>query len=84
MKVASTRRKAHARSRWNGLPENGVGRHLASVGFDDGVKQALERAQKTLRHVRWFEVKEQRGRITAQGIEYQVTIEVGFALEDTL
>jgi len=48
------------------------------------VKRALERAQKTLRHVRWFEVKEQRGRITEQGIEYQVTIEIGFALEDTL
>jgi dodecin len=56
----------------------------SSVGFDDGVKRALERAQKTLRQVRWFEVKEQRGRITNQGTEYQVTIEVGFALEDTL
>jgi dodecin len=56
----------------------------SSAGFDDSVKRALERAQKTLRHVRWFEVKEQRGRITAQDTEYQVTIEVGFALEDTL
>lgn len=56
----------------------------SSVGFDDGVRRALERAQKTLRHVRWFEVKEQRGRITPQGTEFQVTIEVGFALEDTL
>ena len=56
----------------------------SSVGFDDCVKRALERAQKTLRHVRWFEVEEQRGRITADGVEYQVTIEVGFALEDTL
>jgi len=56
----------------------------SSVGFDDGVKRALERAQKTLRHVLWFEVKEQRGRITADGIEYQVTVEVGFALDDTL
>jgi len=54
----------------------------SNIGFDDGVKQALERAQKTLRHVTWFEVKEQRGRLTARGIEYQVTIEVGFALED--
>jgi len=56
----------------------------STLGFDDGVKRALERAQKTLRQVRWFEVKEQRGRITDEGIEYQVTIEVGFALEDTL
>ena len=56
----------------------------STLGFDDGVKRALERAQKTLRQVRWFEVKEQRGRINDEGIEYQVTIEVGFALEDTL
>jgi flavin-binding protein dodecin len=56
----------------------------SNVGFDDGVKRALERAQKTLRQIRWFEVKEQRGRITDEGIEYQVTIEVGFALEDTM
>jgi dodecin len=54
----------------------------SNIGFDDGVKRALERAQKTLRHVTWFEVKEMRGRVSAHGIEYQVTIEVGFALED--
>ena len=51
------------------------------VGFDDGVKRAIERAQKTLRNVQWFEVKEQRGRITTGGIEYQVTVEIGFELE---
>jgi flavin-binding protein dodecin len=51
------------------------------TGFDDAVRRAIERAQKTLRHVQWFEVKEQRGRIMADGIEYQVTIEIGFILE---
>ena len=55
----------------------------SSVGFDDAVKRAIERAQKTLRNVYWFEVKEQRGRIDDNGIEYQATIEIGFALEDT-
>jgi flavin-binding protein dodecin len=54
----------------------------STVGFDDCVRRAIERAQKTLRNVRWFEVKEQRGRITDHGIEYQVTVEIGFALED--
>ncbi len=44
-------------------------------------RRAIERAQKTLRHVQWFEVKEQRGRILADGIEYQVTVEIGFTLE---
>lgn len=52
------------------------------VGFADAAKQAVERAQKTLRQVQWFEVKEQRGRIQSDGIEYQVTVEIGFALEN--
>jgi len=52
------------------------------VGFADAAKQAVERAQKTLRQVQWFEVKEQRGRILPDGIEYQVCVEIGFALEN--
>jgi flavin-binding protein dodecin len=54
----------------------------STVGFDDAVKRAVDRAMKTLRNVQWFEVKEQRGRISENGIEYQVTVEIGFALED--
>jgi dodecin len=53
----------------------------SNVGFDDAVRRAIERAQKTLRNVQWFEVKEQRGRIDGSDIEYQVTVEIGFALE---
>ena len=53
----------------------------SSVGFDDAVRHAIERAQKTLRNVQWFEVQEQRGRIEGNDIEYQVTVEIGFALE---
>jgi flavin-binding protein dodecin len=56
----------------------------SSVGYDDAIKQAVERAHKTLRNMEWFEVKEQRGRLTDGTIEYQVSLEVGFALEDTL
>jgi dodecin len=53
----------------------------SSVSFDDAVKRAIARAQKTLRDLQWFEVKEQRGRIDGGTIEYQVTVEIGFALE---
>lgn len=56
----------------------------STIGFDDAVKVAVQRAHKTLRNLQWFEVKEQRGKLTDNGIEYQVTIELGFALEDTL
>lgn len=54
----------------------------SATGYDDAIRRAVERAQKTLRNVQWFEVKEQRGRITSGGIEYQVTLEIGFALEE--
>lgn len=53
----------------------------STIGFDDAVKRAIERAQKTLRNVQWFEVKEQRGRIDGNDIEYQANVEIGFALE---
>ena len=56
----------------------------SSVGYDDAIKQAVERAHTTLRNPEWFEVKEQRGRLKNGSIEYQVELEVGFALEDTL
>ena len=54
----------------------------STTGFDDAVRRASSRAQKTLRNVQWFEIKEQRGRIDDSSIEYQVTLEIGFALED--
>ena len=47
----------------------------STVGFDDAVNGAVRRAQKTLRNVQWFEVREQRGKLTGSTIEYQVTIE---------
>jgi dodecin len=55
----------------------------STAGFDAAVKVAIDRARKTLRNVQWFEVTEQRGKLVDGGIEYQVTLEVGFALEDT-
>lgn len=54
----------------------------SGTGYDDAIKQAVERAQQTLRNVQWFEVKQQRGRITQAGIEYQVMLDVGFVLEE--
>lgn len=54
----------------------------SGTGYDEAIKQAVSRAQKTLRNVQWFEVREQRGRITSTGVEYQVTLDVGFMLEE--
>jgi flavin-binding protein dodecin len=51
--------------------------------FDDAVKNALERAQKTVRNMRWFEVTDTRGYLEDGKIaHWQVTLKVGFTLED--
>ncbi len=52
------------------------------VSFAEAVKTAVEEASKTVRHMDWFEVVEQRGRIhDGKVAEFQVTIRVGFKLE---
>ncbi len=55
---------------------------ISDVSFAEAVKVAVEEAGKTIRHMSWFEVVEQRGRIhDGKVAEFQVTINVGFKLE---
>jgi len=50
--------------------------------FAEAVKAAVEEANKTVRHMDWFEVVSQRGRIADGKVdEFQVTIKVGFKIE---
>jgi flavin-binding protein dodecin len=51
--------------------------------IDDAIRNALERAGKTLRHLDWFEVIETRGQLNEDGsiAYYQVSLKVGFRLE---
>ena len=52
-------------------------------GIDQAVRNGIERAGKTLRHIDWFEVTEIRGNIHDGGIaHFQVGMKVGFRLED--
>jgi flavin-binding protein dodecin len=52
-------------------------------GIEDAVKNALDRARKTVRNMRWFEVSETRGYLEDGDIaHWQVTLKVGFTLED--
>ena len=52
------------------------------VSFAEAVKAAVDEASKTVRHMDWFEVVEERGRIhDGKVAEFQVTIRVGFKLE---
>lgn len=51
-------------------------------GFDAAVKNAVTRAEKTVRNMRWFEVTETRGEIEEGKINHwQVTLKVGFTLD---
>lgn len=50
---------------------------------DDAIRNAVERAGKTVRGIRWFEVLETRGHVADGGIcHFQVTLKVGFTLDE--
>lgn len=49
----------------------------------DAIENAIARAAKTMRHLRWFEVTQFRGEIEEGKVRhYQVTMKVGLTLED--
>ena len=51
--------------------------------IEEAVQNAVAKAAGSLRNMRWFEVIETRGQIENGCIAYwQVTIKVGFTLED--
>ena len=50
--------------------------------IEDAVKNALAKASRSLRNLRWFEIVETRGHIEDGKIgHWQVTIKVGFTLD---
>ena len=52
-------------------------------GFEEAVQNALARAKKTVRNMRWFEVTETRGDIEDGKVGgWQVTLKIGFTLEE--
>ena len=53
-------------------------------GYEEAVRNALARAKKTMRNMRWFEVTETRGNIDDDGGvgDWQVTLKIGFTLEE--
>jgi len=54
----------------------------STVSSDDAIRNAIETAAKTLRHIDWFEVTETRGHVADGKVaHFQVTLKVGFRLE---
>jgi flavin-binding protein dodecin len=50
--------------------------------IEDAIKNAVSRAAKSVREMKWFEVVQTRGHIENGTVRhYQVTIRVGFTLE---
>lgn len=55
----------------------------SSESIDDAVRRAIERASKTVRDIRWFEVLDVRGHVKDGRIgHWQVTVKVGFTLDE--
>ncbi|MCV2215962.1 dodecin [Thauera sp. Sel9] len=51
-------------------------------GTDAAIRNAIETAAQSIRHIDWFEVVETRGHVVDGKIAYfQVTLKIGFRLE---
>jgi flavin-binding protein dodecin len=50
--------------------------------IEEAIQNAIARAAKTIREMKWFEVVQTRGHIEKGSVRhYQVTLRVGFTLE---
>ena len=54
----------------------------SETGVQEAIDGALTKAAKSLRNIDWFEVVGIRGGVTGEKTYYQVTLKIGFRLED--
>ena len=55
----------------------------SSDGIDAAIRSGIARASESLRHLGWFEVTDIRGHLEDGAVaHYQVTMKVGFRLDD--
>ncbi len=55
----------------------------SSKSLEEAIQNAVSKAAKTNKNLRWFEVIETRGTIDGNSVsQWQVTVKIGFALED--
>jgi hypothetical protein len=68
--------------------EEHIYKHIEVTGssaksIEEAVQNAVARAARTLRSLRWFEVVETRGMIENGSVAmWQVTVKIGFTMED--
>ena len=54
---------------------------IAEEGYEQAIQNAISKASQTLEDMAWFEVIEQRGKVSSgKVVEYQVIIKVAFKL----
>ena len=55
----------------------------SKISVEDAIQNAIKQCSKSIRNMSWFEVIETRGQIEENKVAYwQVTIKVGFRVED--
>ena len=55
----------------------------STTSLEDAINNAIHRAGKTVKNLRWFEVMEMRGDIDKKKVaHWQVKLKVGFTIED--
>lgn len=55
----------------------------SEAGMQEAIENAIAKAAKSIHDMRWFEVVETRGHIEGDRVaHWQVTIKVGFTLDD--
>lgn len=55
---------------------------ISEKGYEEAIQNAIAKASQSLKGLSWFEVLEQRGRITGGKVaEYQVIIKAAFKLD---
>jgi flavin-binding protein dodecin len=55
----------------------------SSIGTDEAIRNAIEKAALSMSHIGWFEVVQTRGHVAEGKIaHFQVTLKVGYRIED--
>jgi hypothetical protein len=55
----------------------------STTSCDDAIRNAIQRASRTVRNIKWFEVIETRGQVeNGEVAHWQVTLKAGFTLDE--
>jgi len=55
----------------------------SATSTDEAIRNAIEKAALTIKHIDWFQVMELRGHVeNGRVAHYQVSLKVGFRIED--